>query len=105
MTRCGSLSLLLALGLYLLPAPAAAPPPGRQSVASLIEQLGSDRFEERERATKQLRRLDTVPPELRAALKSPDAEVRHRVARIILVIEKARARVPLREAAALAKGG
>jgi hypothetical protein len=102
--RFAVLSLCLSLCTYLLGAFAAAPPPGRSS-ATLIEQLGSDRFEERERATRQLMELATVPPELRSAMKSSDAEVRRRAARIIAAIEKRIAQMMLREATALAKDG
>src|SRR5690348_14490330 len=44
-----------------------------------IEDLGSDRFEVRERATRVLIDLEIEPPALRQALKSSDAEVRRRV--------------------------
>jgi hypothetical protein len=76
-----------------------------RALTRLIEQLGSNQFEERERATRQLMQLDTIPVELRAAGKSPDLEVRRRATRIIATIQKGRAGRALQEAANLAKEG
>ncbi|MBY0459192.1 MAG: FapA family protein, partial [Gemmataceae bacterium] len=57
-----------------------APPPRRIDVAALVKQLGSDDFATREAASAQLATLpvDAVPPELLAAQKSADLEVRDR---------------------------
>jgi hypothetical protein len=59
------------------------PPPRAVDVAALVRQLGSEDFAEREAATERLSTLkvDQVPPELLAALKSPSLEVRERAAR------------------------
>src|SRR5262245_22389211 len=59
------------------------PPPRAVDVAALVRQLGSEDFAEREAATERLSTLkvDQVPPELLAALKSSNPEVRERAAR------------------------
>lgn len=61
------------------------PAPRPADVAALVRQLGSEDFAKREEATARLSALDVreVPPELLAALKSPDPEVRRRAARAI----------------------
>ena len=62
-------------------------PPPREvvDVAALVRQLGNDDFAEREAAERRLSTLkvDEVPPELLAALKSPNLEVRERSERAI----------------------
>jgi hypothetical protein len=69
----------------------------RPSVAKLIEQLGSDGFEERERATQLLReRGPSVLPALRKASSHPDAEVRRRVLELIPALELAATLAPKR---------
>jgi hypothetical protein len=84
-----------------------APPPGwaaddpadqQRSVAELIEQLGSDRFEEREAATQQLFKHQDAAAALRQALKPPDAEVNKRAAAILKEFDQA-------ELVALVKNG
>jgi len=60
-----------------------APPPRAVDVAAIVRQLGSEDYAEREAATRRLSTLsvDDVPPELLAALKSDNPEVRDRAAR------------------------
>ena len=54
-----------------------------------IDQLGSERFENREKATQQLSKLGkSALPSLKAAIKSRDAEVRHRAQQLIERIEQ-----------------
>jgi hypothetical protein len=101
----GAVWMPLGLCLPLLVAPAAAPPSQGGSAARLVAQLGSDRFEEREAATRLLLELEAVPGELRAAVRSPDPEVRKRAAEIVGGIEKGLASRALGEAAALARDG
>ncbi len=101
-------SAVLILGLSLCLAAYAAGPPvpaERTPIPKLVEQLGSDRFEDRERATRQLLDLEIVPVELRGALKARDLEVRRRAARIVKGIEGRLARVALAEAVDLATQG
>ena len=74
-------------------------PPPREvvDVAALVRQLGSDDFAEREAATARLSTLkvDEVPPELLAALKSPNLEVRERAARAVKTLRGRIALTPL----------
>ena len=73
------------------------PPPRPLDVAALVRQLGSDDFAEREAATARLSTLkvDEVPPELLAALKSPNLEVRERAARAVKTLRGRIALTPL----------
>src|SRR5438105_925937 len=50
--------------------------PDAAAVRKLIDRLGSDDFETRDRAAKELEKLDEVPDALKQATKSNDAEVR-----------------------------
>lgn len=70
-------------------APTVAPAPRRIDVSGLVRQLGSPRFDEREAATQRLGRLpvDTPPPELREALRSPNREIRRRAADAVKAIK------------------
>src|SRR5262245_38600801 len=68
--------------------PAAKPDPA--VVRKLIDDLKSDDFETRDRATKELSKLEEVPDALREATKSNDAEVR-RLAESAIETIKARA--------------
>ena len=80
---------LLALSL-LLPLLAAAPPPRpcTAEVARLIAQLGSDRFAEREAASKRLEEIgEPALDALHKALSSGDLEVRYRARRIVAALE------------------
>src|SRR5262245_26027685 len=80
--RCVAL-LLLALSVV----PAVAVAPDDTEVEGLIKQLGSDKFKEREAATKRLQEIGE--PALEALYKaeaSADAEVRLRAERIIATI-------------------
>jgi hypothetical protein len=56
--------------------PALKPDPA--ALRRLLEQLKSDNFETREKATQELSKLDGVPDELRKATQSADLEVRQR---------------------------
>jgi HEAT repeat protein len=62
-------------------------------VERLIDQLGSERFEDREQATHQLSKLGRAAlPSLKEATKSPDAEVRRRAQRLVEQLEPPPAR-------------
>jgi PDZ domain len=65
--------------------PTQAPAPRAIDVAALVRQLGSGDFAERETAARRLSALpvDEVPPELLAALRSEDPEIRARAARVV----------------------
>jgi hypothetical protein len=69
--------------------PPKQPRPG--TVAKLIAQLGADDFRSREEASARLEKLGgPVLPELRKAAKSnPELEVKHRIERVVVRIEKA----------------
>jgi WD40 repeat protein len=81
---CWALLLVLVTG-----SRAAAPPtPSQARIDRLVGQLGSDRFEEREAATRALARLGRVAlPALRKALASRDLEVRERAGRLVRQLE------------------
>jgi hypothetical protein len=68
--------------------PAAKPDPA--VVRKLIDDLKSDDFETRDKATKELSKLEEVPDALREATKSDDPEVR-RLAEFVVEAIKARA--------------
>lgn len=62
-----------------------APPRGDVTIAELIEQLGDDRFANREAAQKKLERIGAPagPAVLRAAWRHPDIEVRARARQFV----------------------
>lgn len=63
---------------------AAAPPPTMEEIAAAVARLGDDSFEVRQRATEWLWRAgEVVEPQLRAALKSTDPEIRTRAASVL----------------------
>jgi type II secretory pathway component PulC len=68
--------------------PTLAPRPRPVPLDDLIRGLGSDDFAEREAATRRLSTLpvDAPPPELMAALSSPNPEVRRRAAEAVKAI-------------------
>ncbi len=101
----GVLLCLLATLSLTMPHKGAAEGPSEGKVERLIEELGSDRFQTREAATRALMELEDEPPVLRKALKSPAPEVRRRVARILEAYIPKRARRGLAKAQALAKEG
>src|SRR5262245_50950385 len=62
-------------------------------VKRLIDQLGSERFEDREQATQELSKLGRAAlPSLKEATKSPDAEVRRRAQQLVEQLEPPPAR-------------
>jgi hypothetical protein len=86
---CWLLAAALALG-WSAPTPAADPPKAdAETIAKLIKQLGSDDFEAREKATKELEVIGTPALEaLREAAKSGDPEVKLRATSILQTVEK-----------------
>jgi hypothetical protein len=93
MKGCRSLALVAACvgaALFtLLPAQhgrGGEPAPPAPDTARLVRDLGSTDYKAREAATRRLLEWETLPPALRAALKSGDAEVARRARRIIRVI-------------------
>jgi hypothetical protein len=91
--RTRSLLPLAALGLCVLAAPAAAADKAEKAdatrIAKLIEQLGNDDFDEREKASTGLDALgEPALDALRQAVKSTDAEVRKRAETLVGKIEK-----------------
>jgi hypothetical protein len=99
------LGAVLGLGWLLQPGRADEPPPSSDEIDKLIAQLGSESFEVREAATRQLQQREDAIPALRKALKSSEGEVARRAERILaffVLQEKKRAFTKL---AALAKNG
>ena len=87
----GVLPLLTAAAIVAAPQLEQAPPPREVvDVAALVKQLGSEDFAERERATARLSTLnvDEVPPELLAALKSDNPEIRQRAAKAVRALRE-----------------
>jgi hypothetical protein len=75
-----------------LPAVCRADEPGGQAAGKetrrLVEQLGSERFDDREAATQQLSKLGKAAlPSLKEAARSPDAEVRRRARQLVEQLE------------------
>ncbi len=99
------LSCLLAAPCLLLSSGGAAEPSSEQQIERWIKDLGSDRFEVREAATRALTEREEAAAALHKALSSPDAEVRHRAARILEALKPKRARRALVRAYALGKEG
>jgi hypothetical protein len=83
----------------------AKTPSGDKAVEQLLADLGSERYEVREAATKTLIDLEDEPLALRKFLQSPDAEVRRRVRRILETRLSGKARRGLKRACILAKEG
>lgn len=104
-----SILLLLAAIPCLMSAASLTMPPGEavegdseKKVEQWIEDLGSERFENRDAATRALMNLEDEPPSLRKSLKSPDLEIRLRVANILESYVPKRARRGLSRAQTLA---
>src|SRR4051794_17343478 len=69
--------------------PQVAPPPRETLTAQeLVKRLSSDEFQEREEATRRLAALDvaSLPPELLAAMKSADPDLRERASKAVEAI-------------------
>jgi hypothetical protein len=83
------------------------PPRPVQTVGELVKQLGSEDFAAREAATRRLSTLnvDEVPPELLAALKSENPEVRDRAAKAVKALRERIALMRLPRGERFAKRG
>jgi hypothetical protein len=80
--------------------------PDPEKIDRWTADLGSDDFETREAATRELSKLQDAPPALKkAALEAPDVEVRQRAANILEAIRRNRAERILENAAQFAKQG
>lgn len=108
------LALLFLLGaipcLMSGPSPTASPGEAvkgisKKKIEQWIKDLGSDSFEEREVAMRALMDLEEEPMSLRKELKSPDLEVRRRVAKILEAHVPKRAKRGLAKIKILAKEG
>lgn len=90
MRKCYLLATLTVAGLVLvisLPSPAGEAP-SKEKIDTLIEQMGSGTFREREKASKELAAIGVPALEaLRRAARSDDAEVRKRAEELIPKIE------------------
>src|SRR5690349_761355 len=88
-TLCWLLAPALALG-WAAPVRGADPPKAdAEQIAQLIKQLGSDEFEAREKATKDLEAIGTPALEaLREAAKNGEPEVKTRATAILAKVEK-----------------
>jgi hypothetical protein len=87
--RNHSLLPLTALGLWLIAVPAPAEKADSARVAKLVEQLGNDDFNEREKASDALDALgEPALDALRRAVKSTDEEVHKRAETLVGKIEK-----------------
>jgi hypothetical protein len=87
-SRC--LAAIIAVAAITAPIRADEPKSGtsEKEIKLLIDQLGSERFKDRERATHQLARLGkSALPSLKEATRSPDAEVRRRAQQLVEQIE------------------
>ncbi len=78
---------------------------GREEIDKLIGQLKSNKFKDREEATRQLMERDDALPALREAAKSDDAEVASRARKAMEAINKRLAKRAFRRAAGLLKKG
>lgn len=74
-------------------------------ISRLIDDLGSDNFEVREKAAHRLAEMEDAEAALREAQKSKDLEIRHRVKIILLALERRRALRGLARAHVLGKTG
>jgi hypothetical protein len=86
--------------------PAPAEKIEKQEIEKLIKQLGSDDFDEREKATQKLAACDDALPQLREAAKSPDLEAQQRAEKLVRQIVHRQEERALQEMAAdVNKGG
>jgi hypothetical protein len=99
------LSSLLAAPYSLPPRGGAAEPSSEQQIERWIEELGSDRFDVREAATRELKKRVEAATVLHKALSSPDAEVRRRATRILEMLKSQRADRALTRAYVLGQMG
>jgi hypothetical protein len=99
------MSCLLVAPCSLLSRGAAAEPSSENQIERWIEDLGSNRFEVREAATRALMEREETAVALQKALSSPDAEVRRRAATILEALKQKRPRRVLARAYALGKEG
>ncbi len=76
-----------------------------KTIDKLVAELGSDRFETREAATRALKERVEAIPALRKARRSADLEVRRRVKDILKDLEPRRALQSVRKAKALGQAG
>ncbi len=67
-------------------------PSSSKDTERLVEDLGSDIFEVRETATKMLSELEEEPTLLREVYQTKDLEVRRRIAKLLVLYERRRAR-------------
>src|ERR1700722_9962809 len=105
-----TLFLALLVGLIFLPSHNASRGEAAESKSDkktdqLIEQLGSDDFDQREAATRALIEREDSEPRIRTLLQSPDLEVRRRAGDILNAFERNRAKRGLDRAVSLAKEG
>lgn len=81
--------LVLPAALLMSVAAAQPPPPKPPDVARLVEQLGSEEFDEREAATKRLEELGAAAiEELKAGAKSENAEIARRAQELLRKAER-----------------
>lgn len=76
-----------------------------ETIAKLIEDLGSDLFDKREAATRTLKERVEALPALRKAQQSDDKEVRRRVQDILAALKRKRALDSLSKTRSFGKGG
>ena len=82
-------ALVLGLGALVVAPAAEAPKADAERIAQLIKQLGSDEFEAREKATRELEAIGTPALDaLRKALRDGEAEVKTRAEALIGKMEK-----------------
>jgi hypothetical protein len=108
MDRRRCLSIFLIVLLPFLAAgqePPAKPVAPKKSVEQLIAQLGSEQFDEREVATRELKDREDALPALRKAVQSSDVEVRRRAALLLEGWREKLVREELRKLLARCKGG
>jgi hypothetical protein len=105
MERLGEFPFLPSAPRAKVPSGKALEKPDETKVERWIEELGSSQFVTRESALRALMAWEDEPPALRRALKSPDLEVRRRMARILEFYLQKRARRGLAKAQVLAKEG
>jgi HEAT repeat protein len=92
MTTMASRWLTLIVAMAVIPTAIRADEPGSEArdkeSRRLVEQLGSERFGDREEASQQLAKLGKAAlPSLKEATKSPDPEVRRRAQQLVEQIE------------------